>query len=166
VRRPTAPAAALLAALALAPGCALWRDDAPAGARPDAGYGVRVVEDPDVVEFYQSAAAFYGRLRLRRVNSLATYRDEELRDYFRTDSAFADYYADLAQSLAESHFERNRPLDLEVVEFRVEGAGVAEVVTRIQGENGLPLRWWGTEIERVDRWERIQGRWWIVPSKL
>jgi hypothetical protein len=155
--------AALLVAMS-APGCA--GDGAPAGARADADYGVRVVEDADVVDFYRSASAFYGRLRLRRVNSLATYRDEELRDYFRTDSAFADYYADLAQSLAESHFERNRPLALEVVEFRVEGPGVAQVVTRIEGENGLPLRFWGTELERVDRWERIQGQWWIVPSKL
>jgi hypothetical protein len=161
----TRAAAALLLAALLA-GCGLFGGGGPPGPAADPRYGISVVDDDAVVEFYERASFFYDRLRLRRVNTLATYRDEVLRDFFRTDSAFADYYADLAETLDEAHFERNRPLALAVVEFRLRGPGVAEVVTRIEGDNGLPLRWWGTSLERVDRWERIQGRWWIVPRKL
>ncbi len=141
-------------------------DKTPPGPAPDESYGLTEVSDESVLEFYARASFFYDRLRLRRVNTLATYRDEVLRDFFRTDAAFADYYADLAQSLVESHFERNRPLELSVVEFRLQGPGVAEVTTRVVGENGLPLRWWKTDLDRTDRWERIQGRWWIVPRRL
>ena len=155
-------AALLLGASA---GCALWRDETPA-VRPDPSYGVEEVGAEGIYDFYERASSFYGRLALRRFNTLGTYRDEVLRDFFRTQTAFSDYYADLAQALSDAHFERNRPLVLEVVELRLSGPGQAEVVTRIEGENGLPLRWWSTRLERVDRWERIQGQWWIVPSRL
>ena len=136
------------------------------GPKPDPGYGVQVVSEEGILQFYQRASAFYGRMAQRRFNTLATYRDEVLRDFFRTESAFADYYADLAEALVDAHFERNRPASLEVVEFRLEGPGQAEVVTRIVGEDGQPLRWGETHLDRVDRWERIQGQWWVVPSKL
>ncbi len=163
-----APLVLLAGALCLSGGCALWpfgggRDPGPAA---DPRYGLEVADDAAVVQFYERAQAFYERFALRRVNTLATYRDEVLRDYFRSEGAFSDYYADLAQDLADAHFERNRPLRLEVVEFRLRGPGEAEVETRIVGDNGLPLRWWSTGLERTDRWERIQGQWWIVPGKL
>jgi hypothetical protein len=158
------PILLLLATLGSLLGC-FGRGEVP-GPKPDPSYGVQVVEADGVLDFYGRASQFYGRLAQRRFNTLATFRDEVLRDYFRTESAFADYYADLAHALYDSHFERNLPLSLEVVEFRLEGPGQAEVVTRILGDNGLPLRWWGTGLERVDRWERIQDQWWIGPSKL
>ena len=56
--------------------------------------------------------------------------------------------------------------DVQVVEFVVEGPGSARVTTRIVGQNGLPLRFWKTRIDREDRWERVEGTWWIVPGKL
>ena len=35
------------------------------------------------------------------------------------------------------------------------------------GENGLPLRWWETNLLRDDIWEvDADGRWWIVPGKV
>ena len=37
------------------------------------------------VEFHERAAAFYGRLAHRRFDSIETFRDEVLRDYFRTE---------------------------------------------------------------------------------
>ena len=40
------------------------------------------------------------------------------------------------------------------------------LATRIVGDNGLPLRFWKTGIDREDRWERVEGTWWIVPGKL
>ena len=63
-----------------------------------------------------------------------------LRDYFRTDRSFSDYYADFAEELEAAHFERNVPAGLEVLEFRFEGPGEARVQVRIAGRNGQPLR--------------------------
>jgi hypothetical protein len=134
--------------------------------RGDPSYGIEVVSNEAVVDFYERAVFFYSRLARRRFNTLATFRDELLRDYFRSEAAFSDYYADLAQLLDDSHFEQNRPVSLDVVEFVVEGPGSARVTTRIVGKNGLPLRFWNTRLDRVDRWERVEGTWWIVPGKL
>ncbi|MCP3985818.1 MAG: hypothetical protein GY723_15655, partial [bacterium] len=125
-----------------------------------------VAEDASIVGFYERAQAFYGQLAHRRFNDITTYRDERLRDFFRSEGAFSDYYAGLAQALTEAHFERNLPLSLDVVEFRLEGPGEAEVVTRLLGDDAQPLRRGTTELERVDRWERLQGTWWIIPGKL
>ncbi len=147
-------------------GCALWpfgRDEGPA---PDLEAGLVVADTEFVISFHERAQAFYSQLAHRRFNDISTYRDEQLRDYFRSERAFSDYYAGLAQALADAHFERNRPLELDVVEFRVSGPGEAEVVTRMVGENGQPLRPGTTTIERLDRWERLQGTWWIIPGKL
>ena len=138
-------------------------DPAPRG---DPSYGVQVVDSEAVVDFYERAVFFYSRLARRRFNTLATFRDEFLRDYFRSETSFSDYYADLADSMEVAHFEQNRPLSLDVVEFVVEGQGSARVTTRIVGENGLPLRFWKTRLDREDRWERVEGTWWIVPGKL
>jgi hypothetical protein len=132
----------------------------------DPSFGVEVVEGPAIVEFHQRASVFYGRLAQRRFNVIASFRDQVLREYFRTDRAFSDYYADFAQDLDEAHFERNVPTVLEVTEFRFEGPGDARVRVRIEGKNGKPLRVGGVEVDREDRWERVGGTWWIVPGKL
>jgi hypothetical protein len=167
--------AALVVTLAvlIAPGAgcswgrALWPFGGGASpARGDPSFGIEVVSDEAVVGFYERAVSFYSRLARRRFNTLATFRDELLRDFFRSETAFSDYYADLAEAMEDSHFEQNRPLGLDVVEFIVEGPGSARVTTRIVGENGLPLRFWDTHLDRVDRWERVEGTWWIVPGKL
>jgi hypothetical protein len=156
-------AAALAIAVALS-GCSFWRGGGEVPA--DESFGVEVVDGPAVVEFHRRAATFYGRLAQRRFNVIATFRDELLRDYFRTDRAFSDYYADFAQELDDAHFERNVPALLEVLEFRFEGPGDARVRVRIEGKNGLPLRVGDVDVEREDRWERVGGTWWIVPGKL
>jgi len=145
----------------------LWPfSERDAALRGDPSRGIEVVSDEAVVDFYERAVFFYSRLARRRFNTLATFRDELLRDFFRSEIAFSDYYADLAEAMEGSHFEQNRPLRLDVVEFVVEGPGSARVSTRIVGENGLPLRFWETRLDRVDRWERVEGTWWIVPGKL
>jgi hypothetical protein len=165
-------AAAALAALALQ-GCAWWRsvDLWPFGgpeptASPDLSQGVEVVESEAIVAFYERASAFYARLAGRRFNTLTTYRDPKLREFFRSDTAHADYYAAFASALREAYFEKNEPVSLEVVEVRIEGPGAALVLTRIVGENALPLRWWETVLEREDRWERVDGVWWLVPGRI
>jgi hypothetical protein len=134
--------------------------------RPDTSAGVEVASAEAVVDFYERANAFYDRMARRRFNSLATYQDEILRQYFRNEASFSDYYADLADSLDEHHFEKNRPVSLEVQEFLVDGPGRARVRVRLVGRNALPLRIRNVVIDREDRWERVDGHWWVVPGKL
>ena len=157
--------AALLAGL-LALGCGGWLPfGGGSGEGVAAQQGIEWVDDPALLEFHVRATAFYGRLARRRFDSIQTYQDEKLRDFFRTETAFADYYADLTSALSEAHFEKNRPIALAVVEFALEGPGRARVVTRFVGEDGRPLRRGEVELERSDRWERIDGAWWIVPGR-
>lgn len=153
--------AAILSLSLLAASCGGAR-----GPRPDPNVPVEAVADPQIVDFHGRADAFYKRLSKRRVNTIATFQDPALREYFRTEAAFSDYYANLAQALVDANFERNRPLEAEVQEFALEAPGRARVRFRMEGDNGLPLRFWGTSIEREDRWERVDGQWWIVPGKL
>jgi len=126
--------------------------------------GVEVLTASPEVEFHLRASQFYERLTGRRFNSLATFRDPALREFFETPESFSDYFSDLAQDLAEANFERNQPLATEVEEFAVDAPGRARVRVWIGGENGLPLRFWSTRMVREDRWERRNGRWWIVPG--
>jgi hypothetical protein len=165
--------AAALALLALAAsGCAwvgsprAWFGRGGSQVAADPSFGVEVVEGPAVVEFHDRASAFYGRLAHRRFNQIGTFRDEALREHFRTERAFSDYYADFAQELDDAHVDRNEPSSLEVLEFRFEGPGDARVKVRIAGANGRPLRPGSVGLEREDRWERVGGTWWIVPGKL
>ena len=134
------------------------------GVPPDASQGLTLVDDAAVVAFYQRASAFYGRLARRRFDSIETYQDETLHDYFRNEQAYADYYADLAAALVEAHFEKNRPLSLEVIEVRLEGPGRARVDARFIGEDSRPLRRGRVQLERSDRWERSDGAWRIEPG--
>jgi len=164
-------AAALVAFAAGAAGCgwiggprAWFGGDAEVAADPS--FGVEVADGPAIVEFHQRASAFYARLAHRRFNQIGTFRDEVLREHFRTERAFSDYYADFAQDLADANVDRNEPTNLEIVEFRFEGPGDARVRVRIAGANGLPLRPGAVDVEREDRWERVGGTWWIVPGRL
>ena len=158
-------AAALAASLAL--GCGLWPfgGEGP-GPAPDPAHGLELVDDPAVLEFYGRASAFYERLTRRRFDSIQTFQDPGLRGFFQNETAFSDYYADLAGALVDAHFEKNRPLALELLELRLEGPGRARVLTRLLGEDGRPLRRGEVSLERSDRWERIDGAWWIVPGRL
>ena len=126
---------------------------------------VEVVNSTEVTDFYTRSSEFYRRLEGRRFNSIASFRDAGLREYFGTDQSFVDYYADLADDLSTASFERSVPLHAEVQEFLVDAPGRARVKVRIVGEDGRPLRFWATSVEREDRWERREGRWWIVPGR-
>jgi hypothetical protein len=145
----------------LALGCAGSGDEPP----PDASQGIELVQEGAVVDFYERASAFYGRLARRRFDSIETYQDAALRSFFRDEQAYADYYADLASALVEAHFEKNRPLALEVMELRLEGPGRARVETRISGEDSRPLRRGTVHLDRTDRWERTDETWRIEPGR-
>lgn len=164
-------AVAALGLAAVLSGCGLrgWVEGfyaPPPGPQPDLAQGVEIVDERSVIAFQERAQAFYDRLSRRRFNTYATYADAVLRDHFRSEEAFFDYYADLAHDLDQVDFERNRALMAEVKEFAVEAPGRARVAIRMRGDNGLPLRYWTIVLERQDVWERRDGTWWLVPGKL
>lgn len=136
------------------------------GARPDLSEGVEIVDSRGISRFFERASSFYDRMARRRFNTRATYEDATLRGYFRDVDSFSDYYADLASRLADAHVEKSRALSLEVEEMLVDGPGRARVRVRIVGENALPLRFRKVVLDREDRWERMDGEWWVVPGKL
>lgn len=120
-----------------------------------------------LIRLARLADIFYQRLAHRRVNSIATFHDPALREFFRSEEAFADYYADLVQKLDYEHFEANRPSGIELVSLHIEQtADRAVAVIEFRGGNALPLRWWSVGYARRDTWERGGDRWWIIPNKL
>lgn len=126
---------------------------------------VEVVESAEVADFYARASEFYRRLEGRRFNSVVSFRDEGLRAYFESEQTFTDYFADVADDLAKANFQRSLPTSTEVKEFLVDGPGRARVHVRVVGDDGRPLRFWTTSIEREDRWERRGGQWWVTSAK-
>ncbi len=153
--------AAALAALALASACSGERGPIPT----DSGVSVAVSEE-SALSFQRRIDAFYRRLTQRRFNALETFNDPVLRDRFRSPDLFFDYYADLAHTLAEAHFEKSRPNRVEIQEFLFESGEVALVQVRFRGDDRRPLRPGTVSVVRRDRWEKIEGRWWIAPGKL
>ena len=112
------------------------------------------------------ARVFYTRIINRRFNSIATFHDPALRELFSSPEAFADYFAALTDALNVAHFEAVRPTELSVEQLDALESDVVLVTVRYRGENSLPLRWWSVELVQTDRWERNDGRWWIIPGKL
>ena len=124
------------------------------------------VSPDSAIEFYERANAFYQRLIQRRFNALDTFQDISLRDHFRSEDLFFDYYADLAESLDAANFEQSRPIDARLEEFAFDGRGGVWVQVRFRGYDDRPMRPGKTELIRQDRWERAEGIWWITPAKL
>jgi len=161
-RRRALPAIRL-AALAVALLFAACSMDRPI---PEPPGGSMVVSPEASLSFYTQANAFYERLTQRRFNTLETFNDPLLRDPFRTENRFFDYYADLAQSLSEANFERSRPIQVDVQGFIFETPGLVRAQIRFVGQDDRPLRPNKTSLVRLDRWERADGRWWMTPEKL
>jgi hypothetical protein len=113
------------------------------------------------------ARDFYSRLENRRFNSLATFQDPGLREFFRTTQSHSDYYAELAFVLELTAFEASRPTRVRILSTERESANRVRMYVLFTGENGLPLRWWEIDMLREDIWETdASGRWWIVPGKV
>lgn len=120
----------------------------------------------EVAEVQALARVFYTRIIDRRFNSIATFHDPALRELFVSPEAFADYFAAFADALDEAHFEALRPTQASLEKIDVLDPDAVLVTVRFRGQNALPLRWWSVRLERTDRWERSDGRWWIIPGKL
>ncbi len=153
--------AALFAGGLLAIGCfsSILRIPTPPG-------GTVAVGPDTAFSFYERAEAFYERLIQRRFNALETFHDPYLREHFRSEERFFDYYAELAQALADAHFEKSRPNAVEVQEFIFESPSRVQVQVRFHGDDNRPLRPDRTTLVRQDRWELSEEAWWISPGKL
>lgn len=112
------------------------------------------------------SSIFYGRITDRRFNTKATYDDPALREFFRSPESFADYYADLAEAFDSALFQDHRPTSAVLRRIEPAGEGRVRLHVHFEGENRLPLRWWSTSLDRVEEWEHVDGRWWIVPGKV
>jgi len=153
--------AALALLLALTAGCA---GTPPRIATPE--HGAVAVEPEIALALRHRVDGFYLRLAHRRFDTLETYNDFIMRDHFASLDLFFDYYADLAEELAKAQFDRTRPTDVEVLEFLFEDPKTAQVLVRFRGDDGRPLRPGSVELVRSDRWEWVEGTWWIRPGKL
>jgi hypothetical protein len=127
--------------------------------------GSVAVSSQAAMDLQRRTTGFYLRLADRRFNSLETYHDFIMRGHFRTPELFLDYYADLAESLAEAHFERSSPVGVEVGEFLFEDALSARVEVRFIGGDDRPLRPGHVDVVRIDHWEWADGTWWIQPGR-
>jgi len=125
-----------------------------------------VPDTPEIRELESLVLVFYARVSNRRFNSISTFHDPALREFFQTPEAFADYYADFAQDLMLAHFDYNRPIAFEILGFEVTEPESARVEVLLRGANNQPLRFWGTSLTRTDRWRYVDGHWWIIPGKL
>ena len=125
-----------------------------------------VPDTPEIRELESLVLVFYARVSNRRFNSISTFHDPALREFFQTPEAFADYYADFAQDLMLAHFDYNRPIAFEILGFEVAEPENARVEVLLRGANNQPLRFWGTSLTRTDRWRYVDGHWWIIPGKL
>jgi hypothetical protein len=151
---------ALLAVAAFALACA------SDGSIPEPESGSVAVSPEKAVSLGGGAAAFYGQLVQRRANTIETFNDPVLRRFFRSEDLFFDYYADLAQSLADAHFEKSRPFAIEVQEMIFEDTARAQVQVLFRGYDNRPLRPNRVSLVRRDRWQYEQDAWWITPGKL
>jgi len=139
---------------------------ASAGAIPAPEGGSVAVSADTALALQRGTETFYEQLVQRRVNTLETFNDPLLRKYFRSEDLFFDYYAGLAQSLSDAHFEKSRPFAVEVQEMIFESAELARVQVVFRGYDNRPLRPNRVALVRRDQWRYEKESWSIIPGKL
>jgi hypothetical protein len=139
---------------------------ASSGAIPEPEGGSVAVPPELALALQQGTQSFYGQLVQRRVNTLETFNDPVLRKFFRSEDLFFDYYAKLAQSLADAHFEKNRPFSVEVQEMIFQSEELARVQVIFRGHDNRPLRPNRVALVRLDHWQYEKDSWAITPGKL
>ncbi len=159
----------ILATLCLLVGCASWSPGEWGKHSKYEGFNPNSLNRGGAADFtilVPLSKIFYERVTARRFNSLATYEDPALREFFRSQEAFSDYYAALAEALVRANFEYNRPTAVRLDSMVRTGPNRVEIRVYFRGENAKPLRFWSTGLVRTDRWEFAAGRWWVVPGKI
>jgi len=123
-------------------------------------------EETDVVFFAERIQSFYSALEDLPLDSLLVYEDRYLRSYFENERAFADYYASLIGEVRDEPFRNGRADDVQIEEFRFEGAALARVDVTLSGRHVRRLRFWTIRVRRTDTWRQVEGIWLVTPSKL
>ncbi|MEE3326876.1 MAG: hypothetical protein VX252_06065 [Myxococcota bacterium] len=162
-------AGAVLMIFSLFVGCASWSPGNWGKQAQYVGFNPDSVNRGGAADFtilVPLSKIFYERVTARRFNSLATYEDPALREFFRSQEAFSDYYAALAEALVRANFEYNRPTAVRLEAMTRVGPNRVDIRVYFRGENAKPLRFWTTHLIRTDRWEFSAGRWWVVPGKV
>ena len=98
-----------------------------------------VSDTPEMRDLRRLAQVFYTRISNRRFNSISTFHDPALREFFQSPEAFSDYYADLADALANANFEYNRPDAVSVEGMEPDGQDRVRMEVLFVGQNGKPL---------------------------
>ena len=150
------------AVLTFSAGCAIFTRTEPLVQIEPSG----AAETAQFSRLQRLSEVFYTRIINRRFNSVATYRDPALVEFFHSQQAYSDYYAEFAQALTDARVEASRPTEARIEAVALQGPGVALVRVHFSGQNSRPLRPWKSRLVREDRWEFSDGRWWILPGKL
>lgn len=148
--------AALVVALA---GCFGGSASAPAASAPP-------VSDEDALQFAQRVERFYAALSEVPLDALVTYDNKDLRSYFESPGAYADYYSALATEAREATLRDGQARSVKIREFRFESPDQAVVDFELRGEHERQLLFWDVKIDRSDLWRRVDGVWLVFPEKL
>ncbi len=148
--------AVLVTALA---GCFGGSAAAPAAPAP-------LVSDEDALKFAQRAERFYAALAEVPLDALVTYDNKDLRGYFQSPGAYADYYSALATEARQSTLRDGQARSVRIQEFRFETPDQAVVDFELRGDHERKLLFWDVTIERRDVWRRVDGVWLVFPEKL
>ena len=124
------------------------------------------VSDQEALQFAQRAERFYAALSEVPLDALVTYDNKDLRSYFQSPSAYADYYSSLATEARESTLRDSEARSVKIQEFHFESADQAVVEFVLRGQHERELLFWDVKIDRRDVWRRVDGVWLVFPEKL
>jgi hypothetical protein len=124
------------------------------------------VSDQDALQFAQRVERFYGALSEVPLDAWVTYDNKDLRGYFPSPGAYADYYSALATEAREATLRDGEARSVKIQEFRFESADQAVVEFVLRGDHERQLLFWDVKIDRRDVWRRVEGVWLLFPEKL
>lgn len=124
------------------------------------------VSDQDALQFAQRVQRFYDALSEVPLDAWVTYESRDMRGYFPTPAAYADYYSALATEAREATLRDASARSVRIREFRFEGADQAVVEFELRGQHERQLLFWDVKIDRRDVWRRVEGVWLLFPEKL
>jgi hypothetical protein len=124
------------------------------------------VSDQDALQFAQRVQRFYDALAEVPLDARVTYESKDLRGYFESAGAYADYYSALATEARQATLRDGEARSVSIREFRFEGPNEAVVEFELRGDHERQLLFWDVRIDRRDVWRRVEGVWLLFPEKL
>lgn len=124
------------------------------------------ISDEEALAFAQRIERFYATLSEVPLDALVTYDNPDLRGYFASQSAFADYYSSLATKARDTTLRDGEARTVQIREFHFESPEEAVVELQFRGGHERRLLFWDVKIDRRDVWRRVDGVWLVFPEKL